>query len=155
MRAACLVLPLALLLGACGSDGAPGPKERIQNEDARPDVLPVMGAERRITVIAAGMLDGAGLAAADAYPARLETALRVRGVNARMSVAKGWPVPAPPPELIVTTEALPGRSGVLVIGLRVPKGLAQEDGVHPDAQGVEELVEQSADKVAAALPPAR
>lgn len=153
-----------MLLAGCGSDDEPAVTERIADPEARGDVLPVMGLERQITVLAAGIIDGAGLPKDQAYAARLESALRARGVNARVRVAPSLEAAeAEGAELIVTAdrgkaESL-GAKGVRAVAPRmeVPQVLRQADGVHPDARGVEELVAQSADQVAAALPmaPAR
>jgi len=46
-----------------------------------------MGPERSILAFGDSLLAGYGLPNGDAYPARLETALRVRGVNARITNA--------------------------------------------------------------------
>lgn len=46
-----------------------------------------MGTERSILAFGDSLLAGYGLRDGDAYPARLETALRVRGVNARITNA--------------------------------------------------------------------
>lgn len=52
------------------------------------DVQPVMGRERRILAVGDSLLAGYGLVSAnDAYPARLETALRARGINAKVTNA--------------------------------------------------------------------
>ncbi len=52
-----------------------------------PPPIPVMGPERSILAFGDSLLAGYGLPNGDAYPARLETALRVRGVNARITNA--------------------------------------------------------------------
>ena len=52
------------------------------------DAAPVMGPERRILAVGDSLLAGYGLASPDeAYPARLEAALRARGINARVTNA--------------------------------------------------------------------
>jgi acyl-CoA thioesterase-1 len=49
------------------------------------DPAPVMGPERRILAVGDSLLAGYGLASTnEAYPARLEAALRARGINARV-----------------------------------------------------------------------
>lgn len=74
-----------LLLSACGSGTAPAPAP-TQQADALPEV-PVMG--REVTVLALGdsLFTGYGLGEGDSYPARLERALRARGINARVANA--------------------------------------------------------------------
>ncbi|MCJ2183280.1 arylesterase [Novosphingobium sp. 1949] len=77
--------PLAsiALLAAC-SPSAPGAPEPTQAAmDAVPD-LPVMGPERPILAFGDSLLAGYGLEDGESYPARLEKALRARGVNARI-----------------------------------------------------------------------
>lgn len=52
------------------------------------DAQPVMGPERRILAVGDSLLAGYGLASAkEPYPARLETALRARGINAKVTNA--------------------------------------------------------------------
>ncbi|HET9629426.1 MAG TPA: arylesterase [Novosphingobium sp.] len=52
------------------------------------DAQPVMGPERRILAVGDSLLAGYGLASVnEAYPARLEAALRARGINAKVTNA--------------------------------------------------------------------
>lgn len=79
---------LALALGAC-SGAAPIP-EPSQSAAAAVDeaALPVMGPERRILAVGDSLFAGYGLeSTAQSYPARLEGALRARGINARIANA--------------------------------------------------------------------
>lgn len=78
-------LALAFVLGACGSGepAAPAPSEAAS---AAPD-LPVMGDELRIVALGDSLFAGYGLEPGQSYPARLEAALRARGLNARITNA--------------------------------------------------------------------
>jgi acyl-CoA thioesterase-1 len=82
---------LGLALASCSSS-APLPDEGASNSAAptTPEAaaLPVMGPERQILAVGDSLFAGYGLASPDqAYPARLEKALRARGVNARITNA--------------------------------------------------------------------
>jgi acyl-CoA thioesterase-1 len=78
-------LALAFVLGSCGSQqpAAPAP---TQSASAVPD-LPVMGDELRIVALGDSLFAGYGLEPGQSYPARLEAALRARGLNARITNA--------------------------------------------------------------------
>jgi len=52
-----------------------------------PPAIPVMGPERPILAFGDSLLAGYGLDDGDSYPAKLEAALRARGVNARLTNA--------------------------------------------------------------------
>jgi acyl-CoA thioesterase-1 len=85
--AALLATPVALVfvLGACGSEQpAPPP---VQNAEAAPSDLPVVGDELRIVALGDSLFTGYGLEPGQSYPARLEAALRARGFNARITNA--------------------------------------------------------------------
>lgn len=70
-----------LTLGACGAEPAPVPSESAK--PAMPD-LPVVG--ERVTILALGdsLFAGYGVEPGQSYPARLEAALRARGINAQI-----------------------------------------------------------------------
>lgn len=158
MRGAAALLLLSTLQASCGSEEQ-GQHQR-DREIARSDSLPVMGRERRIAVIAGGALSGRGLAGEDSFHTRLELALRARGVNARITVLRpGGPLPDPLPELIITErEASNIGDGSTLPVLHIDPDailtgkpdLLLDDGVHPNALGVEELV-MVAGKQAAAI----
>lgn len=80
----------ALTLAAC-SDDAPSDGARVPvGAQAGADVLPaipVMGPERRIIAFGDSLFAGYGLDPAQSYPARLEAALRAKGVNAAVTNA--------------------------------------------------------------------
>jgi hypothetical protein len=145
---------MAMALAGCGDAAPPKPPERIENPDAMPG-LPLVGQERRIVVVADGVLSGEGLAQEDRYPARIEAALRAHGINARVTVIAtdrlaALPTdPARRPELIVADRTLSGM-GVKVL---VPDfGKAVADGP-PDEQAIGDMVEATRAQIAGALPP--
>lgn len=82
---------VALMLAACGSEAdeaasAPRGPAEAAGEALAP--IPVMGPERRIIAFGDSLFAGYGLDdKAQSYPARLEAALRARGVNARITNA--------------------------------------------------------------------
>jgi acyl-CoA thioesterase-1 len=76
----------ALLLAGCGKSEPSPPSPSTQAADAAPEI-PVMGPERRLLAFGDSMLSGYGLRTSESYPAKLEAALRARGINARMSNA--------------------------------------------------------------------
>lgn len=79
-------LALALCLTACDRS-APPPPEHTQSALDAPPQIPVMGPERPILAFGDSLLAGYGLEDGESYPARLEQALRARGVNARIANA--------------------------------------------------------------------
>lgn len=83
-----LVLPsivLVLALAACGSP-APQP-EPAPSEQAAAAPAPVSGPERRILAFGDSLFAGYNLEDGESYPARLEAALRARGIDARVANA--------------------------------------------------------------------
>lgn len=79
-----LALLLPVLLAGCGSDApATGAAEADTGNNA-PIVaeVPVMGPQRRILAFGDSLFAGYGLAPDESYPARLQAALRARGINA-------------------------------------------------------------------------
>jgi acyl-CoA thioesterase-1 len=82
------IAALALALSACsGNAPLPEPGETASAAPAS-DALPVMGPQRNILAVGDSLFAGYGLASpAEAYPARLEAALRARGVNAKITNA--------------------------------------------------------------------
>jgi acyl-CoA thioesterase-1 len=85
-RAWLLASPLApaFVLGGCGREAAPPPPKPAATRAAE---LPVMGQELRIVALGDSLFTGYGLENGQSYPARLEAALRARGLNARITNA--------------------------------------------------------------------
>lgn len=85
-----IIVPLGaglLALGACsdGADEAAAPAAEVA-EDGKPALpaIPVMGPERRIIAFGDSLFAGYGLDPRDAYPEKLEAALRAKGINAEV-----------------------------------------------------------------------
>lgn len=220
------VLAGAALLAGCG-DSAPAPEPTAQ-ASAVPEPA-VVGPERRILTIGDSLFAGYGLGPGETYPARLEAALRARGINARIAnaavsgdtsadirqrLAFALDNQAAPPELVVVelggndmlravppeetranldavlTELERRKLKVLVMGMLAAPNLGadyrnrfdrifpelakkhgaafvpfflqavigkpelvQADHVHPTLPGIDALVADTVDEVAAALPP--
>lgn len=91
-RVVTTVLVACMAVASCSRsaaipDGQESPSPSITSEPSA-DAQPVMGPERRILAVGDSLLAGYGLAgASEAYPARLETALRARGINAKVTNA--------------------------------------------------------------------
>lgn len=84
-----MVCTIALMLAACSGeaeDAAPAPAAEAAAEAALP-AIPVMGPERRILAFGDSLFAGYGLKDGESYPARLEAALRAKGVNAKITNA--------------------------------------------------------------------
>ena len=78
------VLMEVLALAGCGSQ-APAPEQSTAAE--APPEVPVMGAERTVLALGDSLFAGYGLNRGESYPAKLEAALRARGINARIANA--------------------------------------------------------------------
>lgn len=78
------IIPAICLLAACGS-GAPAadPSPREPAADAQP----VMGPERHVLAFGDSLFAGYNVAQEDSYPAKLQAALRARGINAKVTNA--------------------------------------------------------------------
>ncbi|KPL69728.1 hypothetical protein SZ64_17970 [Erythrobacter sp. SG61-1L] len=88
MRQWCLSIALAvglsLGLSACGGSAPdPAPSETV----AAPENVPVMGPERPILAFGDSLFAGYNVEQAEAYPAKLELALRAQGINAKVANA--------------------------------------------------------------------
>ena len=79
-------IALAAALAGCGSEpgeGAAPPAGEVAADGAPAlPAIPVMGPERRIIAFGDSLFAGYGLDPRDAYPEKLENALRAKGVNA-------------------------------------------------------------------------
>lgn len=88
LAASATLAVLALALAACGSDAAPPAAEPSKPAGAEaPPEIPVMGPEVAIVALGDSLFAGYGLDRGEGYPARLEAALRARGINARIADA--------------------------------------------------------------------
>lgn len=74
------------MLAGCDAGPPPAPVES-RSALEQPPAIPVMGPERPILAFGDSLLAGYGLKDGESYPARLEAALRARGVNARIANA--------------------------------------------------------------------
>ena len=86
MLAAATCLLTTGLLASCGDSAPPAAPPSQAAADAPPDI-PVMGQERRILALGDSLFAGYGLKSGESYPAKLEAALRARGINARVANA--------------------------------------------------------------------
>jgi acyl-CoA thioesterase I len=73
-----------VLLAGCGQEREPAAPPSPIAQPAPPPDVPVMGREVRILALGDSLFTGYGLKREESYPARLEAALRARGINARM-----------------------------------------------------------------------
>lgn len=79
--AAGLALALAACSDAADEAAAPGTEIAEDGQSALP-AIPVMGPERKIIAFGDSLFAGYGLDPRDAYPEKLENALRAKGINA-------------------------------------------------------------------------
>lgn len=74
---------MTFMLGACGQDAAAPAATEAAAADAPPEI-PVMGPQVQILALGDSLFAGYRLEPGQSYPARLEAALRARGINARI-----------------------------------------------------------------------
>lgn len=81
------IIPLLMALAACGQSADPAPQQRevapVAANDDTPEI-PVSGPERRILAFGDSLFAGYGVGTENSYPAKLEAALRARGIDARI-----------------------------------------------------------------------
>ena len=81
------IIPLLIALAACGQSADPAPQPRetapVAANDDTPQI-PVSGPERRILAFGDSLFAGYGVGTENSYPAKLEPALRARGIDARI-----------------------------------------------------------------------
>jgi len=82
-----VVVGAALLLAACGSGDKGNTGAAASGAGGISAGAPVAGPERRVLALGDSLFAGYGLASGQAYPVRLEAALRAKGLNARVSNA--------------------------------------------------------------------
>jgi acyl-CoA thioesterase I len=77
-----LAVMLGFALAGCGQDPAPVPQTNASKEAATE--VQVTGREVRMLALGDSLFAGYGVKAEESYPARMEAALRARGINARI-----------------------------------------------------------------------
>ncbi|MGB7409315.1 MAG: arylesterase [Pontixanthobacter sp.] len=82
-----LCLTLGLALSACDDASQTPPTQRAAPVDDTSAAVPVMGPERTVLAFGNSLFAGYNVAAEDSYPAKLEAALRSRGINAKVTNA--------------------------------------------------------------------
>ena len=112
---------LALMLAACSGeadDAAPAAEVAEDGAAALP-AIPVMGPQRRIVAFGDSLFAGYGLDPAQSYPARLEAALRAKGVNAAIAKAgvSGDTTAAGLQRLAFTLDAQAGKPDLFILEL--------------------------------------
>lgn len=77
-------LAVTLTLAACSGEADEAVRSPDVAEDGQPTLpaIPVMGSERRIIAFGDSLFAGYGVDPRDAYPEKLESALRAKGINA-------------------------------------------------------------------------
>lgn len=114
------IAPLALVLVSCGSEvpEAPAPTPTVAATDTVPEV-PVKGPERLILAFGDSLFAGYNVAKEDSYPAKLEAALRAKGINARVTNAgvSGDTSAAGAQRFDFTLKSLPVKPDLLVLEL--------------------------------------
>jgi acyl-CoA thioesterase I len=78
---------LALLLAGCGSETPVVQEPQVGSGAEAAELLPPQGEEAAILALGDSLFAGYGLEPGQSYPARLESALRARGINARIANA--------------------------------------------------------------------
>lgn len=118
-RLACAGM-LALALVACGgADPAPVASPTATDVLAQPPAIPVAGPEVPMLALGDSLFAGYGLRDGESYPARLEAALRSRGVNARITNAgvSGDTTAGGLQRLKFTLDSMAAKPAVAVISL--------------------------------------
>ena len=87
MKLCCVAAITLLLLAGCGEGEAPAAQPSAKASASPLPEVPVMGREVRIVALGDSLFAGYGLRRGESYPAKLETALRARGINARIANA--------------------------------------------------------------------
>lgn len=107
----------AFTLAACDNEETPTapPTSAIE----APPEIPVMGEEQRIVALGDSLFTGYGLDEGESYPAKLEVALRSRGINARIVNAgvSGDTTAAGRERLTFTLESQKRKPDLIVLSL--------------------------------------
>lgn len=83
-----MALLAALALAGCGEPAAPAAQpDRAVTPAPATAPIPVMGPERRILAFGDSLFAGYNVSREESYPARLQAALRARGINAQVTNA--------------------------------------------------------------------
>ncbi|MFN3865072.1 MAG: arylesterase [Erythrobacter sp.] len=141
------VMGAALLaLSACSdtADEAPPPPNAAAAGDEALPAIPVMGPQRRILAFGDSLFAGYGLDPAQSYPARLEAALRARGVNAKITNAgvSGDTSAAGLQRLAFTLDAQSAKPDLFILelgGNDLLRGISPEETKANLGQMLEEL----------------
>lgn len=75
----------ALMLAGCGQEKAPEAPPSAELREVPPPDVPVMGPQIEVLALGDSLFAGYGVKREESYPAKLEAALRARGVNARIA----------------------------------------------------------------------
>ncbi len=137
-----------LALAACNdaadeATSAPAPAASEAGGEVLPEI-PVMGPERRIVAFGDSLFAGYGLDPAQSYPARLEAALRAKGVNAKIANAgvSGDTSAAGLQRLAFTLDAQDKKPDLFILelgGNDLLRGLSPEETKANLGQMLEEL----------------
>lgn len=135
-----------LVLGACSDaadEGTSAPAAAQAESEVLPEI-PVMGPERRIVAFGDSLFAGYGLDPAQSYPARLEAALRAKGVNAKIANAgvSGDTSAAGLQRLAFTLDAQDKKPDLFILelgGNDLLRGLSPEETKANLGQMLEEL----------------
>lgn len=109
-----------LALAACSeAAGDSAPAAPAAAAGAELPAIPVMGPERRILAFGDSLFAGYGLKDGESYPARLEAALRAKGVNAAITNAgvSGDTSAAGLQRLVFTLDAQPAKPDLFILEL--------------------------------------
>jgi acyl-CoA thioesterase-1 len=118
IRAVATPALLAIALAGCGK-AAPDAAPSAAASESAPALPPVMGKEMRLVALGDSLFAGYGLDPGQSYPARLEAALRGRGINARIMNAgvSGDTTAGGLERLDFTLNSLPQPPALVIISL--------------------------------------
>lgn len=119
MRRLIPTLTVLIFLSSCDKADPPAPAASDKPVAKTEFPMPVMGPERPILAFGDSLLAGYGLNDGESYPARLEAALRARGVNAKIANAgvSGDTTAAALQRLAFTLDSQPVKPELAVVSL--------------------------------------